>query len=458
MNKEIANLIVQIARIRNVDVTYVCETLRASIVAGLRRRYGPDTEADAEVTSETGDIRVFLAKNVVEKVSTGAREISVADARVISPAAQPGDMMRVEVPLDELGRIAIRKASDELVLKLREAERTKLYDEFCKKKGEIVTGTIQKIGRDEIIINLGLIEAALPNHEQLKADHYRQGLPIKAYVHRVEKTPIGPRVYLSRTHPEFLRKLMAREVPEIREAVVEIKGIARSPGFRSKVAVTSLDEKVDPVGACVGYRKSRIENIIKELSGEKVDIVQWSKDPQVFIARALGPAKVALVIKEGDTHIVVVPDIEFSIAIGKKGQNVWLASLLCGVKIEVLKETDYRNRIIMGKAGAIPLARLGLEETLMAKLTGAGLHSAFDLLNSTPEDLARISELASEAIEPLKQQARDAVWRIHEGKPVFTPPPQPPAPAPAAAPAPKPAPTTEPSPAPDTPPVPTEQS
>ena len=462
MNKEIANLIVQIARIRNVDVTYVCETLRASIVAGLRRRYGPDTEADAEITPDTGDIRVFLAKNVVERVASSAREISVADAQAISPSAQPGDMIRVELPLDELGRIAIRKASDELVLKLREAERTKLYDEFCKKKGEIVTGTIQKIGRDEIIVNLGLIEAALPNHEQLKADHYRQGLPIKAYVHRVEKTPIGPRVYLSRTHAEFLRKLMAREVPEIREAVVEIKGIARSPGFRSKVAVTSLDEKVDPVGACVGYRKSRIENIIKELSGEKVDIVQWSKDPQVFIARALGPAKVALVIKEGDTHIVVVPDAEFSIAIGKKGQNVWLASLLCGVKIEVLKETDYRNRIIMNKAGAIPLAKLGLDEALLSKLTTAGLSTAFDLLNATPEDLARITELASEAIEPLKQQARDAVWRVYEGRPVFTPPPQAAAPAPAPAPeaSPEPAPMSDPVPAADAAeaPAPTDQS
>ena len=445
MNKEIANLIVQIARIRNVDVNYVCETLRASIIAGLRRRYGPDTEADAEITPETGDIRVFLAKNVVERVNTTAREISVVDAQVTSPAAQAGDMIRVEVPLDELGRIAIRKASDELVLKLREAERTKLYDEFCKKKGEIVTGTIQKIGRDEIIINLGLIEAALPNHEQLKADHYRQGLPIKAYVHRVEKTPIGPRVYLSRTHPEFLRKLMAREIPEIREAVVEIKGIARSPGFRSKVAVTSLDEKVDPVGACVGYRKSRIENIIKELSGEKVDIVQWSKDPQVFIARALGPAKVVEVIKEGDTHIVVVPDAEFSIAIGKKGQNVWLASLLCGVKIEVLKETDYRNRIIMSKAGAVPLAKLGLDEALPPKLVAAGINTAFDLLNAMPEDLARITELAPEAIEPLKQQARDAVWRVSEGKPVFTPPPSAAAPTPTPTPAPAPAPTPAPA-------------
>jgi N utilization substance protein A len=418
MSKDISNLIVQIARIRNVDVTYVCETLRSSIVAGLKRRFGSDTEADAEINPETGAIRVFLAKKVVERVSTTAREISVTDAQLVTPSAQAGDVVRVEMPLDELGRIAIRKASDELVLKLREAERTKLYDEFCKKKGEIVTGTIQKIGRDEIIVNLGLIEAALPNREQLKADHYRQGLPIKAYVHRVEKTPIGPRVYLSRTHPEFLRKLLAREVPEIREVVVEIKGIARSPGFRSKVAVTSLDEKVDPVGACVGYRKSRIENIIKELSGEKIDIVQWSKDPQVFISRALGPAKVSEVIKEGDTHIVVVPDAEFSIAIGKKGQNVWLASLLCGVKIEVLKETDYRNRVIMSKASGISLDKLALDETLLPRLQAAGFNTAFDLLNATGEDLARIGELAPEAVEPLKQQVRDSVWRGGETRPV----------------------------------------
>jgi N utilization substance protein A len=426
MNKDIANLIVQIARIRNVDVTYVCETLRASIVAGLKRRFGSTTEADAQIDPETGDIRVFLAKKVVDRVTNPGQEISVAEAQANSPSSQAGDMVRVELPLDELGRIAIRKASDELVLKLREAERTKLYDEFSKKKGEIVTGTIQKIGRDEIIINLGLIEAVLPNREQLKADHYRQGLPLKAYVHRVDKTPIGPRVYLSRTHPEFLRKLLAREVPEIREGVVEIKGIARSPGFRSKVAVTSHDEKVDPVGACVGFRKSRIDNIIKELSGEKIDIVQWSKDQQVFIARSLGPAKVSEVIREGETYIVVVPDAEFSIAIGKKGQNVWLASLLAAVKIEVLKESDHRNRQIMNRAGAVHLEKLGLEAELLGKLQEGGLHTAFDLLNAQPEEVMRLTGAAADGVEPLKQQVRDAVWL--QGTPRFIEPPRVPTP------------------------------
>lgn len=410
MNKDIANLIVQIARIRNVDITYVCETLRASIVTGLKRRFGAETEADVEIDPETGEIRVYLAKQVVDRVDNPGQQITREDALSYSPSAQVGDVVRAELPLEELGRIAIRKASDELLLKLREAERTKLYDEFSKKKGEIVTGTVQKIGREEIIVNLGLIEAMLSNREQLKSDHYRQGLPIKAYVHRVEKTPIGPRVYLSRTHPEFLKKLLLREVPEIKEGVVEIKGIARSPGFRSKVAVTSLDEKVDPVGACVGYRKSRIENVIKELSGEKVDIVQWSRDPQIFVARALGPAKVSEVIKEGETYVVVVPDAEFSIAIGKKGQNVWLASLLIQTKIEVLKESDYRNRAIMNKASKVAIDQLELDDDLKRRLVAAGMNNAFDILNSAPEELSRTTEKTAEAVEELKLVIRDRVW------------------------------------------------
>ncbi|MEO0005103.1 MAG: transcription termination factor NusA [candidate division WOR-3 bacterium] len=409
-NKEVVNLIAQIARIRNVDITYVCETLRTSIIAGLKRRFGANTEADVTVNPENGEISVALIKRVVERVNNPGQEVSIEEARAVKPDAQLGETVRIPLPLDEIGRIAIRKASDELMLKLREAERDRLYEEYSRKKGEIVTGTIQRIARDEIIVNLGLIEAVLPNREQLKTDHYRQGLPIKAYVHKVEKTPIGPRVYLSRTHPEFLRKLLTREVPEIKEGVVEIKAIARAPGFRSKVAVASLDEKVDPVGACVGYRKSRIENVIKELSGEKIDIVHWSRDLQVFITRALGPAKVSEIIRENDTYIVVVPDSDFSIAIGKKGQNVWLASLLTQTKIEVLKETDYRNRVIMNKAAKVSLTSLNLEPDLTAKLQAAGLSTAFELLNSSPQDLVRITELQPEAVETLKNEVREKVW------------------------------------------------
>jgi N utilization substance protein A len=409
-NKEVANLIAQIARIRNVDITYVCEILRMSIIAGLKRRFGPNTEAEVTINPEQGEIRVFLTKKVVERVNNPGQEITLEEAKVTNPTAGIGDVVRVEMPLDELGRIAIRKASDELMQKLREAERDRLYEEYSRKKGEIVTGTIQRIGEREIIVNLGLIEATLLNRDQLKTDHYRQGLPIKAYVYKVEKTPIGPRVYLSRTHPEFLRKLLTREVPEIKEGVVEIKAIARAPGSRSKVAVASLDDKIDPIGACVGYRKSRIENIIKELSGEKIDIIQWSRDIQVFIARALGPAKVSEIVREGDTYYVVVPDAEFSIAIGKKGQNVWLASLLTNTKIEVLKESDYRNRQIMNRAAKISLNDLGFSEDLMAKFQEAGLKTAFDFLNLPPEELVRITQLTDDEIKTLKEQAREKVW------------------------------------------------
>jgi N utilization substance protein A len=409
-NKEISNLITQLARVRNVDINYVVQTLKMSIIAGLKRRFGDALEAEVEIVPEAGDIKVFIIKKVVSSVTDSINQIELSKAREINPAVKVGDTLRIVMPLEEIGRIAIRKASDELILKLREAERNKLYDEFVKKKGEIVTGTVQKIGRDEIIVNLGLIEASLPNREQLKTDHYRQGMPIKAYVHRVEKTPIGPRIFLSRTHPEFLRKLLFKEVPEIRQGVVEIKGIARVPGSRSKVAVSSNDDKVDPVGACVGFRKSRIENIIKELSGEKVDIVQWNKDLSVFIPRALGPAKVSEVIKEGDTYIVIVPDSDFSVAIGKKGQNVWLASLLVGAKVEVLKQSDYKNRALMNLAKSKSIADLELPEDITTKLQDAQIFNAFDLLNAPTEELAKSTNLEVTVVEELKKDVRNRIW------------------------------------------------
>jgi N utilization substance protein A len=404
MNKEIVTLISQIARIRNVDITYVSETLKLSIIAGLKRRFGADTRAEVDINPEAGDLNVFVIKTVAAEVQNESLEISLADARKLKPDVKTGDELRVEIPPAEIGRIAIRKASEELMLKLREAERTKLYDEYLKKRGEIVTGTIQKIGRDEIIVNLGLVEASLSSQEQLKTDHYRQGAPIKALVHRVEKAAVGPRILLSRTHPDFLRRLLAKEIPEIRQGVVEIRAVARAPSFRSKVAVYCADERIDPVGACVGYRKSRIENVIKELSGEKVDIVQWSKDTQVFISRALGPAKVKQVIQEDEAYIVIVPDSEFSIAIGKKGQNVWLASLLVGTKLEVLKETDFENRAVMHKASRVSVVDLGLGPELTTRLQDQQVLTAFDLLSIPAKDLADSVDLPVEQIEQLKQQ------------------------------------------------------
>lgn len=409
-NKEISNLITQIARIRNVDITYVIETLKLAIIEGLKRRFGRDTRVEIDITPDASEINVYLIKDVVSEVSNPVLEISLDEALKINPQTAVGEKVRVLIPLSEIGRSAIRKASDELLLKLREAERNKLFDEYNRKKGEIISGTISKIGKDEITVNIGLTEAILANRDQLKTDHYRQGAPIKALVYRVEKTPIGPRIFLSRTHNDFLKKLLTKEVPEIREGIVEIKAIARAPGFRAKVAVSTNDEKVDPVGACVGYRKSRIQNIIKELSGEKIDIVLYSKDISVFIQRALAPAKIKEVFKEGESYFVIVEDADFSIAIGKKGQNVWLASNLVGARLEVLKASDYKNRLMNNKAKTISIKDLDLSEEEITKLQDAQITTAFDILNLPSEQLANVTNYEIEKIEQLKKFVKDQIW------------------------------------------------
>jgi len=407
MSKEISNLITQIARIRNVDITYVSETLKMAIIAGLKRRFGPNAEIEVEITPDASSIQVFMTKKVVLKVKESVTEIDKAEAQLKMPDIKAGQKIRIEIPLEEIGRSAIRKASDELILKLREAERNKLFDEFNRKRNEIISGTITKIGKDEITVNIGLSEAILTNRDQLKTDHYRQGAPIKALVYRVEKTPIGPRVFLSRTHNDFLKKLLIKEVPEIRGGIVEMKAIARAPGFRAKVAVISNNEKVDPVGACVGYRKSRIQNVINELSGEKIDIVLYSKEITAFITRALAPAKTKEVFKEGEGYFVIVPDEDFAIAIGKKGQNVWLASNLAGVRLEVLKVSDYKNRQLINKAKNVSLRDLELSDEEMTKLQDAQVITAFDILNISTEQLVQSSGIESEKIEELKKVVKE---------------------------------------------------
>lgn len=410
MNKEISNLITQIARIRNVDITYVSETLKMAIIAGLKRRFGPEVEAEVEIEPDASAIKVFIIKKVVVKFTDPVTEIEKNDAQKIKSDVKAGEKLRIEIPLEEIGRSAIRKASDELILKLREAERNKLFEEFNRKRNEIISGTITKIGKDEITVNIGLTEAIITNRDQLKTDHYRQGAPIKALVYRVDKTPIGPRVYLSRTHNDFLKKLLIKEVPEIREGIVEIKAIARAPGFRAKVAVSSNNEKVDPVGACVGYRKSRIQNIIKELSGEKIDIVLYSKEITMFITRALAPAKVKEVFKEGEGYFVIVPDEDFSIAIGKKGQNVWLASNLAGTRLEVLKASDYKNRQLINKAKNVSLKDLELSDEEMTRLQDAQIITAFDILNVPTEQLAQSTGYEPEKIDELKKIVKERLW------------------------------------------------
>ncbi len=409
MSEELRRLIAQVARIRSVDVAYVYDALKNSILAGLRRRFGRNTEGEVEIDEEKGEIKVFIYKNVVKQKMDPIHEVTEEEAKKIKPDAKEGDKIKIEIPLLEIGRVAIQKAVDELTFKLREAEKTKLFNEFIKKKHDIITGTIHKIDKDEIIVNLGPVYGVLPQRDQMKVDHYHIGAPFKFYVVRIEKTPIGPRIYLSRTHPEFLKKLLEKEVPEIQEGIVEIKAVARIPGVRSKVAVYSNDDKVDPIGACVGYRKTRIQNVMKELSGEKIDVIQWSKEPKVFVARAMSPAKIIEVIEEEENvYTVVVPDEEYSKAIGKKGQNVWLASLLTQTRLEVMKETDYKNRLFAKKVAGILIKDLDfIEEEEKERLINSGYTTVVSIFEQPATEIAKNLGIEISKVEELKSKIRE---------------------------------------------------
>ncbi len=406
MSKEIATMLAQLARVRNVDIVYVVETLRSALISGLRRKFGEKVESEVEINPETGEMRIFLRKVVTETVSDPFTEISLEEAQKIFPEAKLGEMVKVELPTSEISRSVVMWANDELTRRLREAEKVKLFKEYQDKLKKIVTGTIHKITEKEIIVNLGVVEGILLPKDQLKNDSYRQGQPIKAYVYKVEKTPVGPKIYLSRSHPDFLRRLLEKEVPEIKSGVVKIQGIVRGDG-RAKVAVVSTDDKIDPVGACVGFRRQRIENIVKELSGEKVDIIHWSRDPKVFISRALGPAKVIDVFKEEDSWTVICSDKDFPIAIGKSGQNVHLASKLVGAKITVIRESDYKNRLIMEKAKKFPLREFPIPKNILDRLLEVQVLTAFDLLSPLVEDLAQRTGLEVESLEALRKEVRE---------------------------------------------------
>lgn len=409
MNEELQRVVSQVARVRNVDVSYVYDTLKNSIIAGLHRRFGKETEGDVEIDKNTGTVKVYIFKKVVKEIRNPIHEIKKEEAEKITKGVKEGDKVRINIPLSQIGRITIRHALNELIVKLREAEKTKLFNEYIKKKKEIITGSIHKIDKEEIIVNLGPVHGILPLKDQMKNDRYYIGAIFKFYVVRVEKTPIGPRIYLSRTHPEFLRKLFEKEVPEIQQGTVEIDSIARIPGVRSKVAVHTNDDKVDPIGACVGYRRTRIQNIMEELGGEKIDVVQWSKDPKLFVSRAISPAKIEEIISEGENvFTVVVKDEELPKAIGRKGQNVWLASLLTNSKIEVMKSSDYKDRLFAKAISSVLTKDLDfLDEDLRKHLIDSGCSMVVTLFEYPTTEVAKTLGWDVEKVERIKKEIRE---------------------------------------------------
>jgi len=341
MEVKLNELIEEVVKEKGVDRKYIIKALEDALLRASKKHFGSHKDIEVRFNPELGELEVFQFKTVVEEVKDPDLEISLEEARKIDPECEIGDSLGIKLNLNELGRIAAQTAKQVIMQRVRDAESEVIYQEFKDKKGEIVSGVVQRIERGNIIVNLGKAEAVLPKKEQIPKEVYKRGDRIRAYVLDVQRTSGGYQIVLSRTHPNFLAKLFQLEVPEVADGTVKIMAVAREPGERAKVAVMSLDPDVDPVGACVGLRGSRVQNVVQELRGEKIDIIPWHEDPARFVCNALAPAKVSKIYinKSEKTMEIVVPDDQLSLAIGKGGQNVRLASKLVGWRIDIKSES-----------------------------------------------------------------------------------------------------------------------
>ena len=389
----------QIAREKNVDRDMVIQTLADALVSAARKRYGNVDNFEVQTDSATGRMRVVARKTVVEEVTVPELEIDVEEARRIDHQAQIGSVVFEELNLADFGRNAIQTAKQILIQRVREAEREHIYEEFSSRIGKIESGTVQQISHGDIIMNLGRAEAAVPLKEQIRRERYRQGDTVRGYIFEILKSTRGPQVLLSRTHPEFLRKLFTLEVPEIAEGIVTIHAVAREPGERAKIAVSSNDERVDPVGACVGVKGSRVQAIVRELSGERIDIVPWIDEADILISRALGPATVSRVITDDRRHHaqVIVEDEQLSLAIGKSGQNSRLAVQLTGWGLDIITEEEYQRRLRRLEESKVELRRLeGVSELISLSLATSGFISIRGIAQAEVEMLRTVPGLEGE--------------------------------------------------------------
>ena len=343
--KEFLQTLKELAYEKGIDEEQLFETIEAALISAYRRNFNlaqNDRNVRIALSRETGAFHVFAIKDVVEEVTNDVTEISLAQARAINPDYVIGDVVEIEMTPANFGRIAAQTAKQVVMQRLREAERGIVYDEYMNRKADIVTGIVQRVEGRNVFVDIGRAEALLMATEQMPTEEYNYGDTLRAYIIEVKRTARGPQILLSRTHPELLKKLFELQVPEMQEGVVEIKSIAREAGSRSKVAVHSSEERVDPIGACVGPHYMRVQAVVDELAGEKIDIVKWSDDPATYIANSLNPAKViSVAVNEAEkVSRVVVPDYQLSLAIGKEGQNARLAAKLTGWKIDIKSESQ----------------------------------------------------------------------------------------------------------------------
>ncbi|MBF4499980.1 transcription termination/antitermination protein NusA [Savagea sp. SN6] len=345
MSSDLLDALVALEKQKGISRDILVEAIEAALVTAYKRNFNQAQNVRVDLNLEKGTMKVYSRKDVVEEVEDERLEISLEEAQQINPVYELEDIVEQEVTPRDFGRIAAQTAKQVVTQRVREAERGIIYDEFVDREEDIVNGIVERFDAKNLFIGLGKVEAVLPQTEQIPTESYEPHDRVKVYITKVEKTSRGPQVFVSRTHPGLLRRLFEMEVPEIYDGTVEIKSIAREAGDRSKVSVYTANEEIDPVGACVGARGARVQSISNELSGEKIDIVEWSEDPVVFVANALSPSKVlnVQVDEEERSTTVVVPDYQLSLAIGKRGQNARLAAKLTGWKIDIKSETDARE-------------------------------------------------------------------------------------------------------------------
>ena len=344
MNKEFISAMEELENERHISKELLLDAIESALVSAYKKNYGTSQNVRVNIDRDQGSIDVFMRKDVVAEVEDPMVEVSVEEAQSYDPEYEVGDVIEYQVTPMDFGRIAAQTAKQVVVQRIREAERGIIYDDFINRQGEIITGVIHRISNETVFINIGTTEGILPVNEQVRGERYQVNSRIKVYILDVKKTTKGPQVYLSRSHPGLVKKLFELEVPEIQDGIVEIKSIAREAGSRTKIAVYSEDENVDPVGACVGARGVRVQAIVDELFDEKIDIIEWSEEPVDLISSALSPSKVEKVIldeEEENSATVVVPDYQLSLAIGKEGQNVRLAAKLSGWKIDIKSHSQF---------------------------------------------------------------------------------------------------------------------
>jgi N utilization substance protein A len=405
MITDLLRTIDQIQRDKGIDSKVLIEALEEAVSSAVKKKFGPEYELEVNFNKEMGEIEVFEFKEVVEKVTDEMSQVSLEEAKKLDPESEIGDSLGMKMDTDTLGRIAAQSAKQVIMQRLREAERDAVYEDFKDRRGEIINGIVQRFDRGAIIANLGKAEAELPVKEQIPKEAYTQGDRLRAYIYDLKPFSRGPQVILSRTHPNFLSGLFESEVPEISEGIVTIMQAAREPGSRAKIAVASKDRDVDPVGACVGMKGSRVQAVVQELRGEKIDIVSWDPDPAKFVCNALAPAEILRVIVDEETRSmeVVVPDDQLSLAIGKRGQNVRLASRLTNWKLDVTSESDYNKVLKEGYKSLLKLSGVG--EKLATTFYGMGFRSAEDIAKAEVADLVVAKRISERKAEGLIQEA-----------------------------------------------------